>query len=39
MFSESFFQILIVGALAWTALGAMALIVLLIVDWIHGTLW
>ncbi len=39
MFSESFLQILIVGALGWTALGALALIVLLTVDWLRGTLW
>lgn len=39
MFSESFFHFFVYGALAWTAIGALALIVLLIVDWIGGTLW
>lgn len=39
MFSESFLQIFIYGALIWTGLGALALIVLLIIDWIKGTLW
>ena len=39
MFSESFLHVLIVTALLWTALGAMALIVLLFKDWKNGTLW
>ena len=39
MFSETFLHIFIYGALVWTALGALALIVLLIVDWVKGTLW
>lgn len=39
MFSESFLQFLIVAALIWTGLGALALIALLIIDWIKGTLW
>ena len=39
MFSSTFFQVFIAGALVWTALGALVLIVLLIIDWIKGTLW
>ncbi len=39
MFTESLLHSLIVLALAWTALGALALIVLLIKDWKNGTLW
>ena len=39
MFSASFLQGLIVLALIWTAAGALALIVLVIRDWIKGTLW
>lgn len=39
MFSLSFFEFFILGALIWTALGALTLIVLLVVDWIRGTLW
>ena len=39
MFSPEFFYGLVVTGLAWTALGALALIVLLVVDWIKGTLW
>ena len=39
MFSETFFYGLILLGLAWTGLGALVLIVLLIVDWIKGTLW
>ena len=39
MFSETFLHIFIYAALVWTALGALALIVLLIVDWVKGTLW
>jgi hypothetical protein len=39
MFSESFLQIFIYGALGWTALGAFALIVLFAIDRVRGTLW
>lgn len=39
MFSVTFLQVLIVTGLAWTGLGALALIVLLIRDWKRGELW
>lgn len=39
MFTTGFFQILILLGLVWTALGALALIVLLIKDWKRGELW
>ena len=39
MFSETFLQSLILISLSWTGLGALALIVLLCIDWIRGTLW
>ena len=39
MFSASFLQILVVIALAWTALGALVLIALLIRDFVRGKLW
>jgi len=39
MFSPIFFVCLVVGALAWTALGALVLIVLLAIDWRKGRLW
>jgi len=39
MFSPSFLQGLIVLALVWTGLGALALVVLIVRDWIKGTLW
>lgn len=39
MFPQSFLQALILVALVWTALGALVLIVLLIRDWLRGTLW
>jgi hypothetical protein len=39
MFSQSFLQFLIVAALAWTALGALTLIALLLRDRKNGTLW
>lgn len=39
MFSESFIQILIIGALVWTGAGACVLIVLLLVDHFKKTIW
>ncbi len=39
MFSESFLQILILLALAWTALGAVTLVVLLLRDLKKRKLW
>ncbi len=39
MFSPAFLQFLITLALVWTAAGALALILLLVRDWIKGTLW
>lgn len=39
MFSSGFLQILVYVGLGWTALGALALIVLLIRDWKRGELW
>jgi hypothetical protein len=39
MFSLTFLQFLIILALAWTALGVLALISMLIRDWKQGTLW
>ena len=39
MFSAAFLQTLVFLALAWTGLGALTLIVLLIRDWKRGQLW
>jgi len=39
MFSSSFFYGLVILGLTWTALGALALIVLLLKDWIKKQLW
>lgn len=39
MFSQSFLHGLILLALAWTAIGALTLIVLLVRDWLQGKLW
>lgn len=39
MFSSAFLQILVYVGLAWTGLGALALILLLIRDWKRGELW
>ena len=39
MFSPTFLHFLIVIALGWTALGALALILLFVRDWVKGTLW
>lgn len=39
MFSESFFECLVYGALAWTALGIVALIGLLFRDAKGASLW
>ena len=39
MFSAGFLQFLVILGLAWTALGALTLIVLLIRDWKRGELW
>ncbi|MDF1849216.1 MAG: hypothetical protein P1U85_00165 [Verrucomicrobiales bacterium] len=38
-FSEAFLEILITAALLWTGGGAVALIVLLLIDWRRGNLW
>ena len=39
MFSPTFIHFLIVIALAWTGLGALSLLILLVRDWAKGTLW
>lgn len=39
MFPQTFLHILVYTALVWTALGALALILLLIIDWKRGKLW
>ncbi len=39
MFSSAFFYFLVILGLAWTALGAVALVVMLIIDWKKGQLW
>lgn len=39
MFSLDFLQIVILGALGWTGLGALILLVLLARDWWRGKLW
>ena len=39
MFSDSFLHILVVVAIAWTALGVVILLGLLIRDWLKGNLW
>jgi len=39
MFSQTFLQFLILLALGWTAAGAVALIVLLVRDYLQGKLW
>lgn len=39
MFSQSFLQLLIYGALSATALGTILLLVLLVRDWTRGRLW
>jgi hypothetical protein len=39
MFSLSFFKILILAGLGWTALAALSLVVLLVIDWKRGQLW
>lgn len=39
MFSPIFLKLLILGGLVWTALAALALTVLLVVDWKRGQLW
>lgn len=39
MFTESFLAGLVLLSLAWTALGAVLLLVLLVVDWLRGDLW
>lgn len=39
MFPAAFLQFLVILGLAWTALGALALILLLIRDWRRGELW
>ncbi|MFP4070318.1 MAG: hypothetical protein ACOC4K_03440 [Verrucomicrobiota bacterium] len=39
LFSESFFYILIYGALVWTALGAVILVTLLVKDRKNNKIW
>jgi hypothetical protein len=39
MFSQFFLQSLVFIALAWTACGALALVALLVRDWLNGKLW
>lgn len=39
MFSAEFFRFLVTIALIWTGLGAFALVVLLIRDWLNKQLW
>ena len=39
MFSQEFIQGLVYLALAWTAGGALVLLVLLVIDWLKGKLW
>lgn len=39
MFPPSFLHALIVAALAWTGLGTITLLALLIRDWLKGHLW
>jgi hypothetical protein len=39
MFPQSFLHALIMLALAWTASGALLLLVLLVRDWKRGKLW
>jgi len=39
MFSSAFFYFLIILGLIWTALAAVSLVVMLIIDWKKGQLW
>lgn len=39
MFSPTFLQVLVYVGIAWTALGALTLVLLLIRDWKRGELW
>jgi len=39
MFSETFIQILIIGSLIWTALGALTLLILLLQDTLKKSIW
>jgi hypothetical protein len=39
MFSETFIQILIIGSLIWTALGALTLLALLVSDTAKKSIW
>jgi hypothetical protein len=39
MFSQQFFLWLVASALAWTALGVLVLLILLLIDWRNGRLW
>jgi hypothetical protein len=39
MFSLPFLKILVVTGLGWTALAAVTLAVLLVIDWKRGHLW
>lgn len=39
MFSPEFIKSLVYLALAWTAAGALVLLVLLATDWLKGKLW
>jgi hypothetical protein len=39
MFSAGFLELLVWTGLAWTGLGALLLVILLIRDWRRGELW
>lgn len=39
MFSETFIQVLIIGSLIWTALGALTLLGLLLSDTLKKSIW
>lgn len=38
-FSETFIQTLIIGALIWTGVGAVVLMVLLLIDFVKKSIW
>ena len=39
MFSETFIQILIIGSLVWTGLGALTLLILILRDTLKKSIW
>lgn len=39
MFSETFIQVLIIGSLIWTALGALTLLALILRDTLRKSIW